>query len=130
MWQRTFVGLMRSHELSNDKSRNPMLRSHYYKLSRKEAFEHVVSVLKKMQNYKVIDTVQEYGEILLEKKTITGRMMDITVTVVDVGPLKSAVDIYSASRGVLGDLGSNYRVILEIYQTLDQKLALYKTTNQ
>jgi hypothetical protein len=65
---------------------------------------------------------------VLEKKTITGRRQDITVTLFSVTPLKTAIDIYSASRGSLGDLGSNYRTILEIYRTLDKKLAAYRMT--
>jgi hypothetical protein len=63
----------------------------------------------------------------MEKKTGFGRTMDITVSVISVNPVTSAVDIYSASRGNLGDLGSNYRVILDIYRTLDKKLSQYKT---
>lgn len=65
---------------------------------------------------------------MLEKRTVTGRTMDVTVSVINVNPVTSAVDIYSASRGSFGDLGSNYRLILDIYRTLDKKLAQYKTS--
>jgi hypothetical protein len=34
--------------------------------------------------------------------------------------------MYSASRGSLGDLGANYRVILNLYAVLDKKLSKYK----
>ena len=88
-----------------------------------------MSTLKKMQGYKLLHEVQSVGEIVLEKRTIFGRTMDITVSVIGVDPLRSAVDIYSASRGSLGDLGSNYRVILDIYRMLDKKLSAYKLNN-
>jgi len=125
--KRTLIGLIRSFEQTGDRAKDPLLRSHYYKLSKEKAWEEVVSTLKKMPGYKVLHAVESVGEIVLEKRTALGRTMDITVSVIPTGPLTSAVDIYSASRGSLGDLGSNYRVILDIYRTLDKKLAAYKT---
>ncbi|GGD73771.1 DUF1499 domain-containing protein [Paenibacillus nasutitermitis] len=128
MLKRTLIGLLRSHELTGDKAKDPLLKSHFYKLSKDKAWEEVVSLLKKMQGYKVLHEVVSVGEIVLEKRTMTGRTMDITVSVIGVNPVISAVDIYSASRGSLGDLGSNYRTILDIYRTIDKKLAAYKTS--
>lgn len=126
MLKRTLVGIIRSHEQTGDKAKDPLLKSHFYKLSKDKAWEEVISVLKKMQGYKLLHEVESVGEIVLEKRTMFGRTMDITVSVISVNPLTSAVDIYSASRGSLGDLGSNYRVILDLYRTLDKKLAAYK----
>lgn len=105
------------------------MKSHYYKLSKEKAWDEVISTLKKIQGYKIIHEVPSVGEIVLEKRTMTGRTMDITVSVIGINPLNSAVDIYSASRGSLGDLGSNYRVIVDLYRILDKKLSSYKTTN-
>jgi Protein of unknown function (DUF1499). len=124
--KRTLIGLLRSHEATGDKAKDPLLKSHIYKLSKEKAWEEVVSTLKKMQGYKLLHEVKSVGEIVMEKRTMTGRTMDITVTVIGVNPVTSAVDIYSASKGSLGDLGSNYRVILDIYRTLDKKLAAFK----
>ncbi|SFE98221.1 Protein of unknown function [Paenibacillus catalpae] len=126
MLKRTLIGLLRSHEATGDKAKDPLLKSHIYKLSKEKAWEEVVSTLKKMQGYKLLHEVKSVGEIVMEKRTMTGRTMDITVTVIGVNPVTSAVDIYSASKGSLGDLGSNYRVILDIYRTLDKKLAAFK----
>lgn len=127
--KRTLIGLLRSYEQTGDRAKDPKLKSHFYKLSKEKTWEEVVSTLKKMQGYKVLHEVQSVGEIVLEKRTALGRTMDITVSVIGVNPLKSAVDIYSASRGSLGDLGSNYRVILELYRTLDKKLASHKVNS-
>jgi len=124
--KRTLIGLLRSHEQTGDRAKDPLLKSHFYKLSKDKAWEEVISVIKKMQGYKLLHEVESVGEIVLEKRTALGRTMDITISVISVNPLNSAVDIYSASRGSLGDLGSNYRVILDIYRTLDKKLAAYK----
>lgn len=126
MLKRTLIGLLRSFEATGDKAKDPLLKSHVYKLSKEKAWEEVISTLKKMQGYKLLHEVKSVGEIVLEKRTMTGRTMDITVTVIGVNPVTSAVDIYSASKGSLGDLGSNYRVILDIYRTLDKKLAAFK----
>lgn len=127
--KRTLIGLLRSHEQSGDRAKDPLLKSHIYKLSKDKAWEEIVSTLKKMQGYKLLHEVQSVGELVLEKRTAFGRTMDITVSVISVNPLTTAVDIYSASRGSLGDLGSNYRVILELYRVLDKKLAAYKVNS-
>ncbi len=129
MLKRTLIGLLRSHEQTGDRAKDPLLKSHFYKLSKEKAWEEVISILKKMQGFKVLHEVESVGEIVLEKKTAMGRTMDITISVISVNPLTTAVDIYSASRGSLGDLGSNYRVILQIYRTMDKKLAAYKVNS-
>lgn len=126
MLKRVLVGLIRSQEHTGDKAKDPKLKSHYYRLHKDKAFEEVASVLKKMQGYKVLHEVPNIGELVLEKRTMAGRTMDITIQIVGTGPGNSAVDIYSASRGSLGDLGANYRVIQEIYGVLDKKLSNYK----
>nr|WP_223869621.1 DUF1499 domain-containing protein [Paenibacillus sabuli] len=129
MLKRTLIGLLRSFEQTGDKAKDPMLKSHFYKMSKEKAWVEVVSTLKKMQGYKVLHEVESVGEIVVEKRTVTGRTMDITVSLIGVNPLTTAVDIYSASRGSLGDLGSNYRVILDIYRTLDKRLSAYKVSS-
>ncbi|GIP33902.1 DUF1499 domain-containing protein [Paenibacillus sp. J2TS4] len=128
MLKRTLVGLLRSHEQTGEKARDPLLKTRYYKLSKDKLWEEVVSTLKRINGYKILHEVPTVGEIVVEKKTITGRRQDITLTLFAITPVKSAVDIYSASRGSLGDLGSNYRTILDIYNELDRKLSAYKIT--
>ncbi|WP_127532492.1 DUF1499 domain-containing protein [Paenibacillus kobensis] len=128
MLKRTLIGLLRSQESTGDRAKDPLMKSHYYKLSKDKTWDEVLSTLKKVQGYKIVHEVPTVGEIVLEKRTVTGRTMDITVSVIGVNAWTSAVDIYSASRGSLGDLGSNYRVILALYRILDKKLAAYKTT--
>jgi hypothetical protein len=126
--KRVLIGLIRSQEHTSDKSKDPKLKSHYYRLSKDRAWEEVASNLKKMKGYRVLHEVQNVGEIVMEKKTVTGRTMDITVQIVGTTPGTTAVDIYSATRGSFGDLGANYKIIQEIFGVLDRKLASYKTS--
>ncbi|GAA4862886.1 hypothetical protein GCM10023310_47870 [Paenibacillus vulneris] len=126
MLKRTLIGLIRSHETTGERAKDPALKTRYYKLSMDQVWDEVTNMFKKMNGYKLLHEVKNVGEIVVEKKTITGRTQDITLTLFAINPVKSAVDIYSASRGSLGDLGSNYRTILEIYRQLDKRLAAYK----
>ena len=128
MWKRTLIGILRSFETTGEKAKDPLLKTKYYKLPKDKLWDEVISMLSKMPGYKILHEVKNVGEIVVEKKTITGRTQDITLTLFAISPVKSAIDIYSASRGSLGDLGSNYRTILDIYRQLDKRLAQYKTT--
>ncbi|WP_339255368.1 DUF1499 domain-containing protein [Paenibacillus sp. FSL P2-0136] len=124
--KRTLVGLFRSHDGTSDRAKDPALKTRYYNLSRDKAWDEVSATLKKIPGYKVLHEVQSVGEITLEKRTALGRSLDITVSVLSTTPVRCAIDIYSASRGSLGDLGANYRVIQRLYQSLDKKLGKYK----
>ncbi|WP_238649360.1 DUF1499 domain-containing protein [Paenibacillus piscarius] len=124
--KRTLVGLFRSHDGTSDRAKDPALKTRYYNLSKDKAWDEVSATLKKIPGYKVLHEVQSVGEITLEKRTGLGRTLDITVSVLSTTPVRCAVDIYSASRGSLGDLGANYRVIQRLYQSLDKKLGKYK----
>lgn len=127
--KRTLIGIFRSQEGTSDRAKVPEMKTRYYQLSKDKIWEEVSSTLKKIPGYKVLHEVQSVGEITLEKKTALGRTMDITVSIVSTGPLRSAVDIYSATRGSMGDLGSNYRNILNLFAALDKKLGAYKVSS-
>ncbi|MFD2613244.1 DUF1499 domain-containing protein [Paenibacillus gansuensis] len=128
MLKRVLTGLIRSHEQTGEKAKDPLLKTRYYRMAADDFWEEVLSAVKKMPGYKVLHEVKSVGEIVLEKKTFTGRIQDITLTLVKINPNKSAIDVYSASRGSLGDLGSNYRTILDIHSALDRKLKDYKAS--
>ncbi|TNJ65752.1 DUF1499 domain-containing protein [Paenibacillus hemerocallicola] len=127
MLKRMLVGLIRSHEVTGDKARDPALKTRYYKLPKDKLWEEVISLLKKLPKYTLLHEVKNVGEIVVTKRTITGRTQDITLTLFSINPVKSAIDIYSASRGSLGDLGANYRTITELFGVIDQKLGSHKT---
>lgn len=126
MLKRTLIGILRSHEVTGEKAKDPELKTRYYKLPKDKTWDEVVATLKKIPRCKVLHEVPNVGEIVCEKKTGTGRTQDITITLFAISPVKTAIDIYSASRGSLGDLGSNYRTIQQIFKALDRALAQYK----
>lgn len=117
------------HGGDSDRAKDPKLKTRYYNLSKDRAWEEVSSTLKKIPGYKVPHEVPSVGEVILEKRTTFGRTMDITVSIISVSPVRSAVDMYSASRGSLGDLGSNYRTIMNLFSVLDKKLSKYKAND-
>lgn len=125
-FKRTLTGIFRSQEGTSDRAKVPELKTRYYQLSKDKIWEEVSSTLKKVPGYKVLHEVPSVGEITLEKRSGLGRTMDITVSIVSTGPMRSAVDIYSATRGSFGDLGANYRNILHLFSMLDKKLSAYK----
>lgn len=126
MLKRTLIGIVKSVEVTGEKAKDPNLKSRYFKLPKEQLMAEIAAVMKKLRGYKLLHEVPSVGEIVLEKRTALGRVQDVTITVVALSPVKSSVDIYSASRGSLGDLGSNYRTIVEIFGALDRALAVYK----
>lgn len=127
-FKRTLTGIFRSQEGTSDRAKMPELKTRYYQLSRDKVWEDVSSTLKKVPGYKVLHEVPSVGEITLEKRTSFGRTMDITVSVISTGPVRTAVDVYSATRGSLGDLGANYRNIMQLLSILDKKFSAYKVS--
>lgn len=125
MLKRTLVGIIRSQETTGEKAKDPALKTRYYKLPNDQVWNEVVTLIKKTPGYKLLYEVKNVGEIVLEKKTMLGRTQDITLTIIAVNPVTTTIDIYSASRGSRGDLGSNYRAILDLYNMFDKKLAQY-----
>lgn len=126
MWKRNLIGLIRSVEQTKDKSPDPVLRTRYYRLTKERAWDDIVETLKKLPNYNVLHAIPNVGEIVIQRKHITGRKQDITVTVVAMGPIKLAIDVYASARGALGDLGATYRSILDINKALDTKFSMQK----
>jgi hypothetical protein len=124
--KRTLIGIFRSHELTSDKASDPLLKTKYYKLSRDLLWDEVIAMIKKTPGYTLLHEVKNVGEIVVERKTMLGRTQDVTFTLFSINPMKSAIDIYSASRGSFGDFGSNYRTIIDIFNQLDRKLAKHK----
>ncbi len=125
MLKRTLIGIFRSFETTSENPKYPGLNSRHFKLPKDKLWEEILAIVKKYPGLKLVHDVKSVGEILAEKRTATGRIQDVTFTIVEINPVKSAVDIYSASRGSLGDLGSNYRLILNLLKEIDRKLKDY-----
>ncbi len=126
MLKRTFIGLIRSHEQTGETPAVPELKTRYYKLSSDSLWDEAVRIIASKPGYKLLHQIKNSSELVLEKRTMTGRVQDVTLSIFSINPMTSAIDIYSASRGSLGDLGSNYRTIMELYSALDTQLKEYK----
>ncbi len=120
MLKRIFKGFIRSHEQSDEHHANPELKTRYYKIMKDKAWDEIIEVMNKLPGYQFCFEMKKSGELVYMKKTATGRIQDITLTITKTGSLQTAVDIYSASRGIFGDFGSNYRIVRQIYRALDE----------
>jgi uncharacterized protein (DUF1499 family) len=124
--KRTLIGIIRSHESTSEQPKFPGLNSRHFKLPKDKLYDEVLAIVKKYPGLKLIHDARNVGEIVAQKRTATGRIQDVTLTIVGINPVRSAVDIYSASRGSFGDLGSNYRLILNLLREIDRKLKDYR----
>ncbi len=123
MFKRIFKGLIRSHEQSDERATDPVLKTRYYKVMKDKAWDEIMAVMNALPGYQFCFELKKSGELVYMKKTATGRIQDITLTVTKTGSIQTAIDVYSASRGIFGDLGSNYRVVRQIYRALDKHFA-------
>jgi uncharacterized protein (DUF1499 family) len=114
--------ILNSQATSSEKARDPLLRSRLYKHKKNETMEMVIATLQKMPGFKLLHVEEEVGEILLETRSVFGRPMDVTVTVIAENPIRTFVDVYSASRWSFGDFGANRRVIIKLFEQFDRKL--------
>ena len=73
MLKENFNRISRSHETTGDKAKDPLLKTRYFKLPKEQVWEEVTAVLKKTPGYKLLHEVPNVGEILAERKTMTGQ---------------------------------------------------------
>jgi hypothetical protein len=121
--RRILRGIVRSYAQTDDQALDPEMKTRYYKMMKDKAWDEIKHVLDNLKGFEFCFEIKNAGELVYMKKTVTGRIQDITVTITKTGALQTAIDIYSASRGAFGDLGSNYRVIRQIYRALDEHFA-------
>lgn len=94
---------------------NKDLRTRYYKTGYKQVKERVLEFaqLKKVSIRNIDDT---HGEIYLQHNSF-----HIIVSVIQVNPLETAVDIKTNTYGILG-FSKPIRLVLETYAYLNEKL--------
>lgn len=128
MFKRTLVGIFKSFEHTGENVKDPALKTKYYKLPREKVWAEVIAMLRQLNGYKLVHEMKNVGEIVAERKTPMGRKQDITFTLFAINPVRTAIDVYSASRGGMGDFGGNYRTILNLYKELDRRLNEHRLT--
>lgn len=117
-----FRYLFKSQSSSCENHVDVTLRTRTYRLSNKDTWVHVLNLLEKMPGIVVEHEERSMGEITIVTRTKLGRTMDVTITIMSDTPTRTAIDIYSASRGSRGDLGANERVIRLLFAEFDRRL--------
>ncbi|UUZ93886.1 hypothetical protein LJK87_04175 [Paenibacillus sp. P25] len=51
--KRTLIGLIRDHETTGEKARDPLLKTRYYKISMDQAWDEIINMFKKLSGYKL-----------------------------------------------------------------------------
>jgi len=114
---RTITGLWKNKEETSERSKDPQLRTRYYKERYDKLIPKVLDVINQQTPWKVVHVDKERCELMLEASHLLGKH-DIVITVFNISPIKSAIDIVSAKRGSLGDLGASYHNITTFFQLL------------
>ncbi|HEY4553822.1 MAG TPA: hypothetical protein VIG80_11545 [Bacillaceae bacterium] len=119
---RIFWGLWRNYAETSEKSADPKLRTHYYKVGKTKMIEQIKHVLeRKLPGWNITHIDNERGEMLVEKKGML-RINQIVISVIQVEPFRSAVDVVSAYKGSLGDLGMSYFTIVKFFEALNKEI--------
>lgn len=107
---------------TSDNHSDPTLQTHYYRASKEDALAKVKTYLKQNNNYDVQSISEEYGEIIVNKKSLF-----IIISIITVSPFKTAIDFTVTSNSMpLIELGASTKCIQHLYKEFDKLLALSK----
>jgi hypothetical protein len=116
--QRFFSGVTETGD-----QQEPNLRTRYYRNQKWEAIEALKGLPGQFPSFRLIHVDESRGEVMLECRNGIGLKHDLVVTVIDITPLRTAVDIHAALRAKFVDFGWNGKIIRSIYQYLDRRLS-------
>jgi hypothetical protein len=120
---RILTGLWRNSAETNEKSKDPKLKTHYYKISKRQMVDKVTFVVNsKLPGWEITHLDNDRGEMLVEKKGAI-RRNQIVITIFQVEPLTTAVDVVSAYKEGFGDLGMSYFTIIKFFEVLNKEVA-------
>jgi|GEM_PF-2163149 len=109
-----------SHVETSDRNEDETLKTHYYKTSKDKLMEGIQSIISNERQFSLLDVSKERGEISVN--VIKGKKGFLVITVVNVRPFKTAVDIsLTVERGM--NLGYGQKMIRQFYQRLDKDYA-------
>ena len=124
---RSVTGIWRTSEETKEDHQDPNLKTPYYTVRFEQMMDMVIETINKdLSGWKVIHEDRDRGEIMAEKKLMVGRS-DIIITVYQVPPGKSAVDVVASIDGVPGDLGLSYRQIVDFKRALNKRVGTERT---
>lgn len=112
--------LLKNGEETSEKHRNPKFRTCYYRERREKMMEHTQQTIKsKLPNWKITHVDSTRGEIIVEKRQLVGKS-DIVISIYEISPIRSAIDVSSSLRNLPGDLGTSHTNIMEFFHVLNR----------
>lgn len=123
---RILTGLWRNSAETSDRAKEPEMKTRYYKTKKRDVIEKITYMINnELKGWTVEHVDEERGEMMIEKKGVI-RRNQIVITIIQVEPLKTSVDLVSAYKEGFGDLGLSYFTIIKFFEQLNKKLPLVK----
>ena len=112
---RVITGIWRKHEETSENPKEPALKTRYYRKSRESLINDIKKVVQdgKFGAWRITNEDVVRGELMLEKGSY-----GMVITIYNLTPMRSAIDVYCSKDGALGDFGNSYRYILEFFKAL------------
>lgn len=113
------TGIWKKYEETSENPKIPELKTRYYRKGRESMINEIKKVVHagKLPGWTIVNEDVARGEMMLEKKQGTA-VYGMIVTIYKLTPMSSAIDIYCAKEGILGDFGNGYRYINEFFKAL------------
>ncbi|MFD2761799.1 cytosolic protein [Lentibacillus juripiscarius] len=127
--RQTIARYFSDHAETNDSHTDPLLQTHYYKITADKGVTILESLFRNDPLYDIHASSSDRGEI---SATITERKKAfIVATVTMVKPLQTAIDFSVTTESFLRfDLGFSHKVIQRLYAHTDKELPLVKNIEQ
>ncbi|MGE6628925.1 cytosolic protein [Bacillus sp. NPDC077027] len=119
-------GLFSNKTETSDRHLVPELKSRYYKVTDKKAFEAVEALFSSNDQYTVTSVSAERGEMsaMVQKP----KKAFAVATVISIRPFETAVDFNVTTETALPtDFGYSKKVVLSFYDELDKQLPRIQT---
>ena len=101
---------------TSDHHNDALLRTHYYKATKEKILGELETLINKEPSLSMIEVSKERGEAAAN--VTKGKKGLLVITVIGVGPFKTAVDItFSVDRGFVGGFGR--RLVQKVYAQLE-----------
>jgi antitoxin component YwqK of YwqJK toxin-antitoxin module len=112
---RVITGIWRKHEETKENPKESSLKTRYYRKSRESLINDIKKIVQngKFAGWALLNEDVARGEIMLEKGAY-----GMVITIYNITPMQSAIDVYCSKEGMLGDFGNSYRYILEFFKAL------------
>lgn len=117
--------LTRNHTQTDPASPDPRLRGRTYSIAFARVWDTALALAHALPRWRIVSSDEERGIIQAEARTRVFKFTDdVTIRMrLDENAL-TRVDMRSASRVGIGDLGTNARRIAAFFRRLDQRLGL------